>query len=114
MRDSARLMQRIQLPLETAPRQLCAEPAVVPEETSGAKVATDPERFDDSEFYQQLLKEFLQSNSSGAELGTKSLTRGRKSKAMADRRASKGRRLRFDVQVRCGRNTQFFLSFFSE
>ena len=68
--------------------------------------ATDPETFDDSEFYQQLLREFLEASNAPGSLGTKSSTRGKKSKAMVDRRASKGRRLRYDVQVQ---HLNFFL-----
>ena len=57
----------------------------------------DPELFDDGEFYQQLLREFL-GEAQGADRGTGAAGAGGKRKRKAvDRKASKGRRLRYDV-----------------
>ncbi|KAL4178619.1 hypothetical protein AMTRI_Chr13g83150 [Amborella trichopoda] len=58
----------------------------------------DPELLDDSEFYQQLLKEFLESfdpRSSGANVN--GLKRPQKKRKVVDRRASKSRRIRYNV-----------------
>lgn len=60
----------------------------------------DPETFDDSEFYQQLLREFLEQSDPSA-LGSMALyASGRqhsKKRKQVDRRASKGRKLRYNV-----------------
>lgn len=96
MLNPERLIKRAQLPLSQAPRQLFSQ-APAGEPAQG--VESDPERYDDSEFYQQLLKQFLEANSSAASLGATLASRGKKSRNTRDRRASKGRRLRYDVQV---------------
>ncbi len=52
----------------------------------------DPETFDDGEFYQQLLKEFLEySGNAGNGLAT---VRPAKKRKLVDRKASKGRKIR--------------------
>jgi len=57
----------------------------------------DPELFDDGEFYQQLLREFLgEAQGAGRGAGSTGVGGKRKRKAV-DRKASKGRRLRYDV-----------------
>ena len=106
MRNPDRLLARTQLPASVAPQPLCtpATEASLPasDGENGNAEKTDPETYDDSEFYQQLLKEFLEASNATDMLGTRTSTRGNKSRAMRDRRASKGRRLRYDVQVRGG------------
>lgn len=68
-----------------------------------ASDARDPDTYDDGEFYSQLLKEFVEANTTGGNLGA-SAPSGRsnangsaKRRKVVDRRASKGRKLRFDV-----------------
>ena len=56
--------------------------------------ARDPETFDDAEFYQTLLREFLESRD---EAGAGALAAGPKQRRAVDRRASKGRKLRYHV-----------------
>lgn len=102
MRDPAKIIRRTQLTLSTRPKQLCAatvqqEAEAVDEEDLVDQEARDPDTFDDGEFYQQLLKEFLErSGASGAGLaaGVKSA----KKRKVVDRRASKGRKIRYQVQ----------------
>ncbi|KAG2443470.1 hypothetical protein HXX76_001825 [Chlamydomonas incerta] len=55
----------------------------------------DGETYDDAEFYQQLLKEFLDKGMEGAAAGAPKAAKKRK---LVDRRASKGRKLRYHVQ----------------
>ncbi|KAG2443212.1 hypothetical protein HYH02_009286 [Chlamydomonas schloesseri] len=55
----------------------------------------DAETYDDAEFYQQLLKEFLDKGMEGAAAGAPKAAKKRK---LVDRRASKGRKLRYHVQ----------------
>ena len=69
-----------------------SQPAAPP-----AEVWYDPELFDDGEFYQQLLREFL-GETQGSGLGTGGAgTSGKRKRKAVDRKASKGRRLRYDV-----------------
>lgn len=56
--------------------------------------ARDPETFDDGEFYQQALKEFLERSGGGALAGAAGGARGVKKRRAVDRRASKGRKIR--------------------
>ncbi|GLC43953.1 hypothetical protein PLESTB_000213500 [Pleodorina starrii] len=124
MRDPGKFIKRTRLVLSACPRVLCeppraggaaaaeldplggdADPAAAA--AAAAAVATssvatdvteeerDPETYDDSEFYQQLLKEFLDKGlSDGAAAAPKSA----KKRKLVDRRASKGRKLRYHVQ----------------
>ncbi|GAQ83435.1 hypothetical protein KFL_001480040 [Klebsormidium nitens] len=64
-----------------------------------AEEEVDSETFDDTDFYQQLLKEFLDSSgtSSGMSLYAMQKLRNNKKKVV-DRRASKGRKIRYTVQ----------------
>lgn len=58
----------------------------------------DAETFDDSEFYQQLLKEFLEGSSVGSGAGALVASAGaKKRRKNVERRASKGRKLRYQV-----------------
>ncbi|CAH0490549.1 unnamed protein product [Peronospora farinosa] len=63
----------------------------------GADEALDELMYDDSDFYQQLLKEFIESGGGGA--GQDSMVRRthRKKKKVVNRKASKGRQLRYTV-----------------
>ena len=57
----------------------------------------DCETYEDCEFYQQVLKEFLESqNLSAAEISGK-LTKSAKRRKVVDRKASKGRKIRYHV-----------------
>jgi hypothetical protein len=97
MRSSERMISRTQPLLSVAPRHLfSANEGSHPE----VEEARDPETFDDSEFYQQLLKEFLETSGGGPQAaGSVVPALSKRKKNLRDRRASKGRRLRYDVQV---------------
>ncbi|GAB4815144.1 hypothetical protein N2152v2_002190 [Parachlorella kessleri] len=56
----------------------------------------DPETFDDTEFYQTLLKEFLEGSGAAAS-GSGNWLSGPKQRKVVDRRASKGRKIRYHV-----------------
>jgi len=95
--DPERLIARSRLPADGAPRRVgekwprptpCADP-----DAPGA-VVRDPDTFDDGEFYAQLLKEFVEAAGGG---GAAAKARGPKRRKNVDRRASKGRKLRYDV-----------------
>ncbi|KAF5841508.1 apoptosis-antagonizing transcription factor [Dunaliella salina] len=58
----------------------------------------DGESFDDSSFYSQLLKEFLEASGGLSNVAALNSTKGVKKHRNVDRRASKSRRLRFHVQ----------------
>ncbi|GBG67947.1 hypothetical protein CBR_g1066 [Chara braunii] len=62
----------------------------------GVEEAGDPETFDDGEFFQQLLREFLETGkpSGGGSLSGYALKKLNKQKKLVDRRASKGRKIR--------------------
>ncbi|KAK9866904.1 hypothetical protein WJX84_003769 [Apatococcus fuscideae] len=66
-------------------------------EPSEEAAEQDPESYDDADFYQELLKDLLAGNS--AVLGPSVAdTKGSKKRKHVDRRASKGRKLRYTVQ----------------
>lgn len=91
MKSSERLIKRTQPNIGGMPRRLCSCAG------THTDLERDPESFDDSDFYQQLLKEFLEaSNPIRAHMP---VAIKKKAKPLRDRRASKGRRLRYDVQV---------------
>lgn len=123
MKDPTKLARRTGVSSEQRPRVLCqaaeppAEPAVQPTEgqqSAGAGMQDsnpsmparsttaeelDLEAFDDGEFYAQLLKEFLDSSSGAGNLSASGLyPQGKKKRKQVDRRASKGRKLRYHVQ----------------
>ena len=99
MRDWQRMAKKMQLDLQDAPQLLCTELGNSCQQ-QGKDTAKDPERFDDSDFYQLLLKELLETKSAGtAGLGLQPISKARKGRNQCDRRASKGRRLRYAVQV---------------
>ena len=73
-------------------------PHVTSEEGAGDKGSDeDEEVFDDTDFYQQLLRDVIESKGGSGQLMS-SQTR-KKSKKNVDTRASKGRKLRFVVLV---------------
>jgi protein AATF/BFR2 len=118
LRDGGRLVSRTQLPRALAPTPLCSPPAAAAAATAaaaaeegtaadGADAALegagpgderDAETFDDGEFYQQLLKELIEAGgASGAAAGGGLAARAPKRRKAVDRRASKGRKIRYHV-----------------
>lgn len=118
MRDTARVVKRSHLPLTACPKVLCQPAGEAPTAQASAleanggggdhqgddasSAAHDPETFDDSEFYQQLLKEFLEAGAAaglanGAVGAAAVRSAAAKRRNVVDRRASKGRKLRYDV-----------------
>ena len=63
---------------------------------TAAGAPRDEESYDDAEFYAQLLKELLEASGPGAG-GAAQQPRAPKQRKAVDRRASKGRRLRYAV-----------------
>ncbi|POM58883.1 Traub family protein [Phytophthora palmivora] len=74
-------------------------PLDVPEAdaTEGAEDLLDELMYDDSDFYQQLLKEFIESGGGGAGQDAMVRRTHRKKKKIVNRKASKGRQLRYTV-----------------
>lgn len=93
MLNSDRLVQRTQVPRSCAPLQ------------AAKKVSEDPSIYDDADFYQMLLKELVdQRTTDSGTTGNDGVPTVRwtalkeaKSRKQVDRRASKGRKLRFTV-----------------
>eukprot|EP00898_Chlorokybus_atmophyticus_P006134 jgi/Chlat1/6521/Chrsp45S06002 len=56
------------------------------------------ETYDDTEFYQALLKEFLETNAPTAADGVFTLKARNRTRKVVDRRASKGRKIRYNLQ----------------
>ena len=115
MRLPERLVSRSQPPSHLAPRRL-GEPAAAAEEDAtapaegrdedvalaAATAAKEGERrvaelYDDADFYEQVLKEFLESAGGGV-AGAAAATKPPKRRKVVDRRASKGRKLRYHIQ----------------
>ncbi|KAL3152741.1 hypothetical protein ABBQ38_012331 [Trebouxia sp. C0009 RCD-2024] len=112
MKNPTKLARRSGVSAEQRPRVLCqpAKPMAQPVSPTGRHSATagastspvgeeeeqDLEAFDDGEFYAQLLKEFL--DSSGGAAGSAFHPQGKKKRKQVDRRASKGRKLRYHIQ----------------
>ena len=107
LRDGARARLRAAPLASAAPQRLCEAPAaaaVAPAAPAGglldaaagvASAARDEESYDDAEFYAQLLKELLEASGPGG--GGGAAPRAPKQRKAVDRRASKGRRLRYAV-----------------
>uniref|UniRef100_A0A804N1D3 Protein AATF n=1 Tax=Zea mays TaxID=4577 RepID=A0A804N1D3_MAIZE len=98
MRDPSRMINRMYL-TNSAVRVFgkdVGEPGTAEE---GHIMEGDPELIDDSEFYQQLLKEFLESCDRGASKSAfYSLKKQQvKKRKLVDRRASKSRKIRYHV-----------------
>lgn len=91
--NSERLVKRTHVPRSCAPVQ------------AARKVAEDPEIYDDADFYQLLLKELVDQRTSDTAAGGDSSVptvrwtaiKEAKTRKQVDRRASKGRKLRFTV-----------------
>lgn len=108
MRDPSRMLQRMWLkpssvnilgmPLQCNNGQSTASPdnAITP--VNNKEVDGDPELIDDTEFYQELLHEFLESSDPAA-IGNLYAVRKlqNKKRKVVDRRASKGRKIRYNV-----------------
>jgi protein AATF/BFR2 len=126
MRDGERAARRAQLPRLLAPRPLCAgadpgwrEPRAAAAAVAGGggdgvdnddeaneeEDARDPETFDDGEFYSQLLRELLDGAAGGGAAAARAAgaaaaaaaAAAKKRRRLVDRRASKGRRIRYHV-----------------
>ncbi|GMF34152.1 unnamed protein product [Phytophthora fragariaefolia] len=67
------------------------------ETTEGSADLLDELMYDDSDFYQQLLKEFIESGGGGAGQDAMVRRTHRKKKKIVNRKASKGRQLRYTV-----------------
>ncbi|KAF3789267.1 bfr2 protein [Nymphaea thermarum] len=90
MRDPSRMIKRMQLR-----RSLTSVIGNVPDLEEDSSADGDPELLDDSEFYQQLLKEFLESFHPDSTENVLILQKTRtKKKKSVDRRASKSRKIR--------------------
>uniref|UniRef100_A0A453E1I8 Protein AATF n=1 Tax=Aegilops tauschii subsp. strangulata TaxID=200361 RepID=A0A453E1I8_AEGTS len=98
MRDPSRMINRMYLRKSDVGvfGESAAEPATTVE---GKDVEGDPELIDDSEFYHQLLKEFLESCDTGASESAFYALRKKQNKKrkLVDRRASKSRKIRYSV-----------------
>ncbi|VAI29875.1 unnamed protein product [Triticum turgidum subsp. durum] len=98
MRDPSRMINRMYLRKSDVGvfGESAAQPATAVE---GKDVEGDPELIDDSEFYHQLLKEFLESYDTGASESAFYALRKKqhKKRKLVDRRASKSRKIRYSV-----------------
>jgi len=65
----------------------------------GGSEERDPETYDDGEFYRTMLKEFLEANAAGVAVGSGGMMLNARTKVRknVDRRASKGRKIRYHV-----------------
>eukprot|EP00955_Chlamydomonas_euryale_P090776 364569-Chlamydomonas_euryale.AAC.30 len=120
MRDPAKLIQRSRLPPETCPRPLGepdvtapgsdasndaaptgptsdSAPSATPATPAAAAARWVEHSYDDGEFYQQLLREFLTREGAAAGGGGAAARAGAKRRKVVDRRASKGRKIRYHV-----------------
>uniref|UniRef100_A0ACD6AKY0 Uncharacterized protein n=1 Tax=Avena sativa TaxID=4498 RepID=A0ACD6AKY0_AVESA len=97
MRDPSRMINRMYLRKYDVGvfGESAAEPVVTVE---GKNVEGDPKLIDDSEFYHQLLKEFLKSCDGASESAFYALRKKQhKKRKLVDRRASKSRKIRYNV-----------------
>ncbi|KQK02801.1 putative uncharacterized protein DDB_G0270496 [Brachypodium distachyon] len=98
MRDPSRMINRMYLRKSDVGvfGERAADPGTTEE---GKNVDGDPELIDDSEFYHQLLKEFLEScDAGGSETAFYALRKKQhKKRKLVDRRASKSRKIRYTV-----------------
>eukprot|EP00192_Tetraselmis_astigmatica_P005813 CAMPEP_0117677686 /NCGR_PEP_ID=MMETSP0804-20121206/16876_1 /TAXON_ID=1074897 /ORGANISM="Tetraselmis astigmatica, Strain CCMP880" /LENGTH=452 /DNA_ID=CAMNT_0005486983 /DNA_START=116 /DNA_END=1474 /DNA_ORIENTATION=- len=92
--EPSKLVARVQLPADAVQR--VGEPEhEIADANPGTDPKLDPETFDDSEFYSTLLKEFLEQE--GGDQGGHMGAGRTKRKRAVDTRASKGRKIRYDV-----------------
>jgi protein AATF/BFR2 len=104
MKDPSRFIERSQLEVSSSSRPLChrqQEQQQQQEQAPGGSsaagpgpAAREPDTYDDSEFYQLLLKELLEA---GSGAGRPAPVRAAKKRKQVDRRASKGRKVRYHV-----------------
>lgn len=103
LKDPSQLIARTRLPKHRQPGQLLMDGASgegerMPEVRVGVdmeqSVDFDADTYDDSDFYQLLLREFLDANSAQVQVANPAVTKMRK---RVDRRASKGRKIRYDI-----------------
>lgn len=104
LHNPARVMKKAHLPLSAVGRVLCqmpttatGEPSPMDDTVALLEELCDFETYDDTDFYQQLLKEFLE-NATDEVLGKAAPVRPTKRRKLVDRRASKGRKIRYQVQ----------------
>ena len=104
LHNPARVMKKAHLPLSAVGRVLCQMPSTPKGQSSPAddtiallEESCDFETYDDTDFYQQLLKEFLE-NAADGNLANAAPVRPTKRRKLVDRRASKGRKIRYQVQ----------------
>eukprot|EP00775_Hariotina_reticulata_P001616 gene1616-1956_t len=105
MRDKQKLISRTQLPRQLAPRPLGQPPAAAEQAeddagdagagSSGRSKGRDVDTFDEGDFYQQLLKELIESAPLGSLPADHLTARPAKRRKVVDRRASKGRKIRY-------------------
>ena len=114
MRAPARLIEKSQPPKRTAPLRLGERKSAPVTGDDGDEDASDEDKigvdglqdgeareeelFDDVDFYEQLLKEFLESGNDAGAAGAATLTKAVKRRKVVDRKASKGRKIRYHVQ----------------
>jgi protein AATF/BFR2 len=114
MRAPARLIEKSQPPKRTAPPRLGERKTASATGDDGDEDASDEDKigvdglqdgeareeelFDDVDFYEQLLKEFLESGNDAGAAGAATLTKAVKRRKVVDRKASKGRKIRYHVQ----------------
>ena len=109
MRDPTRAISRTRPPLATRPQPLCEATTSTSATTEGEEIvgatdtpsaglttATDANVYDDSEFYQLLLKEFLEAANVDSDAARLAMSSS-KTRKIVDRRASKGRKIRYHV-----------------
>ena len=109
MRDPTRAISRTRPPLATRPKPLCEATTSASATTEGEEIvgasdtpsaglttATDANVYDDSEFYQLLLKEFLEAANVDSDAARLAMSSS-KTRKIVDRRASKGRKIRYHV-----------------
>lgn len=105
MRDPERLLSRTHILRQSSPRIAC--PADDDYEDAEGNRNVFPDIFDDTDFYQQhLLRDWVEASPmrqadasmlAGTGLAVRSVQRGAAAAGQVDRRASKGRKIRYDV-----------------
>ena len=100
MQATDKVMRSAYLPRLAAPPKLLSSQSLEQAESSDVESTQDLDKecYTDADCYQQLLKEFLESRGTGLSQEVASL-KHKKRPNTRDRRASKGRRLRYNVQV---------------
>ncbi len=99
MRDRDRLIRRTQILRQSAKRIACPEDDDYEDEERNKNVF--PDIIDDTDFYQHLLREWIEviptrQVSSIDDVTINNVSRGKAAASKVDQRASKGRKLRYD------------------